>query len=517
MRKACIYKAYCPQRFPAAKSLSHSGTKHSLKNLILTADLLHRGAARLGLEPNLDWGVAYMFVQTIRSEGLAHFSYLIGDGAIAAVVDPSRDADRYVEAAGNRGVKIQLIFETHRNEDYISGASELSNRTGATVWRGAASDYDVPYARVLKDGQEFEFEKLRLWALATPGHTDDSISIAFAHLDTGTDPVGVFTGDTLFVGDVGRADFYPDRREEVAGRLFDSLHDKLLPLGDQTLIYPAHGAGSACGSGMAQREMSTLGYERLNNEWLGMRREDFIARKVSEHHYYPPYFHRMESANQGKDPELASLPPCGPMGMGEVQSALDRKCQLLDLRSDQSIAGACVSRAISIPLDMLSSFGGWFLNYSQPIILLMGHASDRDSAVRMLVRMGFDRIEGYVSKGFEAWSTAAEPVGRIPGLDVHELAQQMKSDAPPHLLDVRADHEFAEGFIAGAQNVYVGQIQEQFQTLPNNVPLVTYCASGRRALVAAAALVRLGRRDVSVCWGSMKAWKQAGYPLVKST
>jgi len=256
-----------------------------------------------------------MFLDVLRSEGLAHNSYLVGDAGLAAVVDPSRDVDRYLDASRSRGACIAIVFETHRNEDYISGASELAHRTGAVVWRGHSPDYTVPYAREAADGQRFDLGSLRLWTLPTPGHTDDSISIAFAHRETGEDAVGVFTGDALFVGDVGRTDFYPDRATEVAGLLHDSLHRRLLPLGDQAAIYPAHGAGSVCGSGMAKREMSTLGYERRNNPKLKFDRAAFVAAKLAERHYYPPYFHRMEAANQGDHPELAALPPCWPLSL----------------------------------------------------------------------------------------------------------------------------------------------------------------------------------------------------------
>lgn len=453
-----------------------------------------------------------MFFETIRSEGLAHNAYLIGDAGQAAIIDPNRDVDRYIAAATAKGAKISLIFETHRNEDYISGASELRDRTGATVWRGASPDYLVPYAQVAAQDQSFTLGEVRLWVMATPGHTDDSISIAFAHLETGESALGVFTGDALFVADVGRTDFYPERREEVAGLLFDSLHDTLLPLGDQAMIYPAHGAGSVCGSGMAQRESSTIGYERRHNKRLQLDRRAFVAAKVAEHHYYPPYFHRMEAANQGDSPELSALPACWPLSLKEVGAALEGGAQLLDLRTDQAISGGYLPGAIAIPIDMLSSFGGWFLVYERPIVLVLDRAEDRERALRLLTRIGYDEVIGFLAKGFDAWSIGARAIRPIPGLDVHALHDLVAQGGAPHLLDVRDDEEFASGHIEGAQHVYVGQVEQRLSEIPDG-PVVAYCASGRRALVAAAALVRLGRQDVQVCWGSMKAWKAAGYPV----
>ena len=455
-----------------------------------------------------------MFFERIKSEGLAHNSYIVGDGLEAAVVDPGRDIDRYIAAAKKHEARITLVFETHRNEDYISGASELANQTGADVWRGSSPDYVVPYARMAVDGQTFDVGAVKLWTLSTPGHTDDSISIAFAHRETGDGALGVFTGDALFVGDVGRTDFYPDRKEEVAGLLYDSLHRKLLPLGDQTLVYPAHGAGSVCGSGMAKRDQTTIGYERQFNPRLKLGRTDFIRAKVSEHHVFPPYFKRMARANEGEKPELGALPPCWPMSIKEFCGAVSDGAQLLDLRSDQSIAGGYLPGSFAIPLDMLSAFAGWYLVYDRPIVLLLPDPKERERALRILARIGYDRIDGYLGQGFDAWSTGSKALKQIPSLDVHQLKAQLDDATPPHIVDVRDDDEFSSGHIGGAQHVYVGEIDRRLGEIPKT-RVVTVCASGRRALIAAAALRRHGREDVMVCWGSMKAWKAAGYPMVK--
>jgi hydroxyacylglutathione hydrolase len=454
-----------------------------------------------------------MQLTTIVSEGLAHRAYVVSDAGEAAVIDPGRDIDRCLEAAANAGCRIIHIFETHRNEDYISGASELSQRTGALVWRGKSPDFNVPYARTISPEQRFEFGELRLTALQTPGHTDDSISIVLTHLATGDSPVGVFTGDALFVGDVGRTDFYPDRAEAVAGLLFDSLHEHLLPLGDQTIIYPAHGAGSVCGSGVAKRDFSTIGEERANNPRLQLDRAAFIAAKTAEHHYIPPYFARMEAANMGGPPELGPLPMPQAMSVKQVRESMKAGAQLLDLRGDQAIAGACIAEAIAVPLKMLASFGGWFLKYDCPIVLLLENPKDLDKAVRTLVRIGYDRIEGFVGDGFEVWSSDAQPLECIEGIDVHELKRRLASGEPPLLIDVRALDEYDSGHIDPSVHHYVGQIEAVAPEVLAGRALVTFCNSGQRALVAAAALRRLGHPQVAVCWGSMKAWKVSGYPV----
>ena len=456
-----------------------------------------------------------MQLKTIVSEGLAHYAYLVVDGGEAALIDPGRDIDRYLKAAAAAEARITRIFETHRNEDYISGACELAERTGADVWRGHAPDHEVAYARPIRDGQCFEFGGVRLTAIETPGHTEDSISIVLAHLETGEEPIAVFTGDALFVGDVGRTDFDPERAAEAAGSLHDSLHRKLLPLGDSVLVYPAHGAGSVCGSGMAKRTFTSIGYERANNPRLQLDRKAFIAAKTAEHHYFPPYFERMQAANSGQGPGLGRLPDPQAMSLDALGAALKSGAQLLDLRPDPAVGGACVREAIAIPLDMLASFGGWFLDADRPLVLLLDAPDDRETAVRTLVRIGYDRIEGFLASGFEGWATAGRPVASIPGLDVHALRDRLDGPEPPLLLDVRALDEYQGGHIEGSRHHYVGEIATRPIDIPLDRAVVTFCGSGRRALIAAAALRRLGWQDVSVCWGSMKAWKAAGYPLAE--
>jgi hydroxyacylglutathione hydrolase len=237
-----------------------------------------------------------MFLQIIRSEGLFHLSYLIGHDGRAAVIDPRRDCRIYVDMAHSRGARIEYIFETHRNEDYVIGSKELAHLTGAEIRHGGRLDFE--YGRAVADGDTFDLGDLRLEILETPGHTFESISIAVTDTGFGEAPVAVFTGDALFVGDVGRTDFFPDRAEEVAGLLYESIFRKILPLGDQAILYPAHGAGSVCGEGMAEREFSTLGMERISNPVLQMKDRDvFIRFKASEHHDKPPYFRRMEKYN----------------------------------------------------------------------------------------------------------------------------------------------------------------------------------------------------------------------------
>ncbi len=454
-----------------------------------------------------------MQLKRLVSEGLAHNSYIVADSGQAVVIDPGRDLDRYLQAAAELASCITLIFETHRHEDFISGASELAKRTGAKVWRGVSPDYEVPYAAAISDGQKFAVGALRLTALATPGHTDDSISLALVDTSTGNATVAVFTGDALFVGDVGRTDFYPDRAEEVAGMLYDSLHKSLLPLGDQCAIYPAHGNGSVCGAGIAKREFSTFGAERLDNNRLRLKRDAFVRAKVDEHHYTPPYFKQMESANVSGRPAPALLPRIQALETPQLNDLLSGDTQLLDLRSAQAIAGANIQFAYSIPLAMLASFGGWFLDARRPIALLLEQPADVEIASLTLLRIGYDKIAGFVAGGIIAWATAGHPVQSLAGIDVFTLRDLLASRHRPRLLDVRSIDEFEAGHIEQAEHLYVGHIENFRGQL--DAPVVCLCQSGQRALVAAAALARMGHRNVSVCWGSMAAWKAAQFPTVE--
>lgn len=235
-----------------------------------------------------------MLLEKIKTSGLAHLSYLVGAGGQAAVIDPRRDCAIYVDKARAEGLEITHIFETHRNEDLVSGAPILAQITGARVLHGPNPERPVVYADTVHEGDSFPLGQLEIRVMETPGHTDDHLAYALFDTAYPDKAVGVFTGDALFIGDVGRTDFYPDRREEVAGLLYDSLQ-KILALGDQAMVYPAHGAGSVCGSGMTEREFSTVGHERLNNPRLQIAgRDAFIRFKVKESHYQPPYFRLME-------------------------------------------------------------------------------------------------------------------------------------------------------------------------------------------------------------------------------
>jgi hydroxyacylglutathione hydrolase len=451
-----------------------------------------------------------VFLEKIKTEGLAHLSYILGSAGEAAVVDPRRDIEVYLTIAAEHGCRISHVFETHRNEDLISGAAPLAARTGAAVHHGPKAAGDVRYADVVREGDQFQLGSVHIGVLETPGHTDDSLSYVWSDSDVTEDPVGVFTGDALFVGDVGRTDFYPDRAREVAGLLYDSLQ-KLLALGDHVVIHPAHGAGSVCGSGMADREISTIGFERRHNPRLQIgSRDAFIDAKLEEHHTVPPYFKLMETLNLSGPPPLAH-PLCpAPLTAANVKAAMDHAV-IVDVRNASAFLGAHLPRSLSLPLDMIASYAGWLLEPEDDLVLVADDAAHAAAAAVHLARIGFDRVRGYLAPSLTAWAATGEAFNTLPVLDTDEVRERVAS--PPDdwtLLDVRGEEEVAESRITGSRHVYLGDLPPRDRELDRGRRYTVMCGSGARATVGASVLLRAGFDRVDLFFGSIGAWRSAG-------
>ena len=452
-----------------------------------------------------------MFVEVFKADGLAHLSYLVGNGGVAAVIDPRRDCAGYVDAAAARGCRITHICETHRNEDLISGAPTLAAMTGAEVLHGPSPDAAIVYARTIHEGHAIALGSFRLVALETPGHTDDSLSYALYDETAGPDAVGVFTGDALFVGDVGRTDFYPDRARQVAGLLYDSLQ-KLLALGDQAIVYPAHGAGSVCGGGISAREFSTIGSERRSNPMLQCDRDSFIEAKLAEHHYQPPYFRLMERLNaEGGSPVPT---PAQPTALAsDAFEATPAK--IVDVRSTDSYRGAHLPGSLSIPTATIPAFAGWLLDPDEPVKLVADDAEQARTAARHLARIGYDRIAGALDPGLSAWAAEGRRFASLPVVNDREVAYRLDQSRDNWtLLDVRGKPEVEEVAIDGATHIYAGELPGRLDDLDNDQRITTMCASGVRATIAASVLRRSGFTIVDVFLGSMAAWQAAGRPTV---
>jgi hydroxyacylglutathione hydrolase len=452
--------------------------------------------------------------ERIVSEGIAHNSYLIGSGGKAAVIDPRRDCDIYLEIARRNALAITHIFETHRNEDYTIGSRELKKRCGAEIFHGAQMAF--AYGKPVKEGDTFTLGSLVLSVLETPGHTDESISLVLRDTEVADQPYMVFSGDTLFAGDIARTDFFgQERKAEMAEKIYDSITNKILSLGDGVILCPAHGAGSVCGEEIADHPFSTIGYEKKTNPQLVSGREHFISRRVNESPYYPPYFRQMEIFNRDGAPIIHRLPDLQPLSVPEVNQLRKSGCQIIDIRSPTSFGAGHIPGSISIWREGISAFMGWFLDYKQPIVIVDDFNLDLDRVIRQFIRLGYDNIAGILSGGFPVWTKAAQDIGTVPTCSVRQLKDRMEKENP-FLLDVRDRKNWGTvGHIRGAHHIYIGELPLHLDEIPKNQPLVIYCDAGYKGSLAASILAIHNYRSMTNVLGGMTAWKKAGFPIEK--
>jgi len=455
-----------------------------------------------------------MILEKVKSEGLAQLSYFVGSEDEAIVIDPRRDCRVYIDIAQREGMKIRNIFETHRNEDYVIGSLELAHLTGAKIYHGPGLAFK--YGEMLKDGQELCVGKMKMTAIHTPGHTDESMSYALADLDGGEEPIVVFAGDALFVGDVGRTDLYgPKEATRMAENLYNSIFNKLLPLGDGVMLCPAHGAGSVCGGAISEREESTLGLERILNPVLQKNKEEFIEFKVSEHHETPPYFRKMEQCNLYGPPLLGHLPNPDPLSSKELQYQMKLGAVVVDTRTPPAFGGAHVGGSLSIRLNRLSLYAGWVLPYDKPITLVLENSQDLELAVRYLIRLGYDQIVGYLRDGIDAWYKGALPTEQLGLLTVQELKKRLDRGDDFVVLDVREKSKWDGGHLKGASHIYAGHVERRLDEIPADRAIVVICNTGNHASLVASILRRRGYREVYNLLGGMAAWQDAEYNFVK--
>ncbi|MFO8110466.1 MAG: MBL fold metallo-hydrolase [Thermoplasmata archaeon] len=447
-------------------------------------------------------------LERIGSEGLAHYSYIIGDRNQAAVIDPRRDVERYIEIAEREGMTITDIFETHRNEDYVIGSCELRSRTGGKIWH-AEKQLDYGYGSLAEEGKTWSIGRLKLKAMNTPGHTLGSVSYLLH--DPDGEPWIIFTGDALFAGDVGRVDFYGEERlKEMSFKLYDSIFNKILPLGDGIIICPAHGAGSVCGESIAEREWTTIGMERKRNTKLQVSNKEEFSEKAAEMREYPPYFATMERLNRNGPGSLSQGEKLKHMNPEEFQEAAVESL-ILDVRSNLSFGSAHIPGSISIWLDGVPSFAGWFLTYDKPVLLVGG---DTSKAVTYLRRMGFDNVIGTLSGGMLAWHMSGRKSCSVNTLTVQELCGIIDGDKKPWILDVRSEGELEEkGEIEDAHNIHLTRIPENMHDIPKDRDIYIFCGSGLRSMTTASLLKREGWEELYVVLGGIQGWTSTTCPL----
>lgn len=448
-----------------------------------------------------------MFLERVISDGLAHYSYIAGDSGEAFVVDPRRDIESYIQIAERNCCRIKSVFETHCNEDYLIGSLELEKETGCRIIHSDRLDFG--YGEPATEGDIFEIGGMRIRVIETPGHSPESLSFILFPSQNEI-PLAVFTGDSLFYGNAGRADLLG--REKImdsASLLYDSLHVKLLPLGDGVIAYPAHGSGSACGGSMSDIIISTLGYERATNPILGIGRNEFIERKKNENIPLPPYFSKMAKQNLN-GPPLLEKRHIEPMTAPMFAKALP-ECTVVDTRSPLSYAGGHIRGSYNIWLYGLATFPGWMLDYGKDIMLVTERREDVETARRYLLRIGFDRIKGYICEGIADWYNSGMPLEHSGVMSVQDLDERLKKE-DTFILDVRRGEEFDEGHIKGAVNIYVGELEGRMSEVPSDRTVVSVCSTGNRAGLGASILKREGFEKVYNLIGGMTAWKAKGYP-----
>ncbi|MDO9325352.1 MAG: MBL fold metallo-hydrolase [Methanoregula sp.] len=455
-----------------------------------------------------------MLFERVVSEGISHISYLIGSQGEAAVIDPRRDCGIYIDIARRNDLVITHIFETHRNEDYVIGSVELASRCGAAIYHGAEMAFS--YGKPVHEGDTFSIGQLELTVLETPGHTEESISLVVADREVSALPYMVFTGDTLFSGDIARTDFYgPERKAEMAAKIYHSIEKKILFLGDGVIICPAHGAGSVCGGEIADHPFSTIGYEKATNRWLVGGEDAFVRARVMDSPYVPPYFRKMEELNRGGAPLLHGQTSLKPLSIREVNTFRASGCQILDIRSPTSFGAGHIPGSISIWREGLSAFTGWFFTYDQPIIIVDDFNLSLETIQRQLIRLGYDNISGYLAGGFPQWTKNAQEFGTLLTCSVQQLNERLRTESP-FILDVRDSKNWnTVGHIPTAHHRYVGELLSHTDECPRDRPLVICCDAGYKGSLAASLLARHGYTDMTNVLGGMTAWKRAGFRIEK--
>ena len=433
---------------------------------------------------------------------LAHASYLIGDGGEAAVVDPQRDVDQYIEEAERQGLRIRYVIETHLHADFVSGHRELAARTGAQIVIGAEANATFPHLGV-REGHSLKLGSVELRPLETPGHTPESICWLIG--ENGR-PAKVLTGDTLFIGDVGRPDLAGGRGytpQKMASMMYQSLHKKLLTLPDAVEVWPAHGAGSACGRNISSEASSTIGAQRRTNYALQpMPLDEFVKLMTTDMPAAPQYFSRDAEINRRGARSLADV-TASPLSAAAVREQINRGAIILDVRDPAAFGAEHVSGSVNVGLGgQFASWCGTLLPAEAQIVVSADSAPRANEAVMRLARVGIESAVGYI--------TSSE------GLDRSSLPQIQVTDVCKHrfpVLDVRRTPEYANGHVPGAQHVPLDELPQRISEVNRSGPLAVICGSGYRSSIAASLLMRAGFTNVMNIAGGTTNWIRAGYPL----
>ena len=457
-----------------------------------------------------------MNIERFQVPGLAHYSYMLSGQGKAVVVDPMRDVEIYIRYAQSKNLQITHVLETHIHADYASGATALSQQTGAELWlsaHDAGEDFEYRFPHhAFADGDVLEVGDMQIRALHTPGHTPEHLSfLVFDRKRNPNIPGAFLTGDFLFVGSLGRPDLLGEEaKQRLAKELYRSLQERIADLPDGLEIHPGHGAGSLCGSGMSERSQSTLGYERAANPFFGLDQEAFVKQILGTVPPFPDYYRRMKKLNSDGPPMLDGIPGAKPITPESLRQKMrSEPLTLLDVRRPEAFGGSHIAGSINIGAGQnLSLWAGWMLDPERPIVLI-GEVGDDEDARRSLIRVGLDNIAGHLSGGIAAWIDAGYALNHIPQLSVHEVALLHGK-----VLDVRSNGEWGSGHIEGADHIMLGDLPLHLEQLDRRQPVIAVCGSGYRSSIAASMLEANGFAHVRNMGGGMGAWNRQQLPVV---
>lgn len=448
---------------------------------------------------------------------LAQASYLLASEGVAAIVDPQRDVDLYIEAAREHGVQIAHILETHLHADFVSGHHELARRTGAQIYLGDGSGATFRHVSV-RDGDEIQLGRCRLRFLQTPGHTIESVCVVVTDLERGPQPWAVLTGDTLFIGDVGRPDLADTATpQELAGLLYDSLRNKLLTLPDSVMVYPAHGAGSMCGRNISSDRSSTIGRERQFNYALQpMTRQQFVRSMTEDLPARPEYFQRDVDLNRSGAAALADLPPLRAIPPHAAASFERARAVILDTRVSGEFCSGHIPGSLNIGLNgQFAAWAGSVLGLDRELILVAEDEKAVEESRRRLARVGIERVAGFVAGGIAGWIRAGLPLHHTLQIAVQDLESEFGLNPDLFILDVRRPAEWNDGRVPRAQHMPLDRLRRDLAKLNPNRKTAVYCKSGYRSTIACSLLQASGFENILNVLGGFDAWTAANFPVSK--
>ncbi|MBA3713228.1 MAG: MBL fold metallo-hydrolase [Pyrinomonadaceae bacterium] len=452
---------------------------------------------------------------------LAHASYLIGSKGEAAVVDPQRDVDQYIAEAEANNLKINYVIETHLHADFVSGHRELASRTGAEIIFGEKAGATFPH-RAVKGGDEIELGRVTLRFVETPEHTPESISVLVIDTEVSGEPQKVLTGDTLFIGDVGRPDLVGSKgftAEQMAGMLYDSLHNKILKLDDTVEVYPAHGAGSMCGRNISKETSSTIGEQRKFNYALKeMLKDEFVQMLTHELPEAPAYFSRDSEINRTGAGALQELPPPTALMPEAVNKLAQAGALILDVRSAAAYGTAHVPGSLNIGLGgQFASWAGSLIAPGAEIIIVAEDEEGVDESLTRLARVGIESVSGYLAGGIYAWDKAGLPAASVAQMPIDELQHRLKENGELQIIDVRRSTEYASGHVPGAINAPLSHLDETAVKFNAERPTAVVCAGGYRSSAGTSILARKGFKEIYNIVGGTSGWINAGLPVETET